>query len=62
MPIGVGDALFSGLEGKIASNVFAIPAVKGIEFGEGFNISSMKGSEANDPIVLIGDKVKIKIR
>lgn len=60
MPIGVGDALFSGLEGKIASNVFAIPAVKGIEFGEGFNISSMKGSEANDPIVLVGNKIKIK--
>ncbi len=60
MPIGVGDALFSGLEGKIASNVFAIPAVKGIEFGSGFDLSSMKGSEANDPIVLMGNKIKIK--
>lgn len=45
---GVGDNLFEGLEGKIAMLVYAIPAVKGVEFGSGFNLCSMKGSVAND--------------
>lgn len=46
---GLGDNLFEGLEGKIASLVYAIPAVKGVEFGSGFDLCSMQGSVANDP-------------
>lgn len=51
-PAGVGGALYDGLEGAIASSIFAIPAVKGIEFGSGFEGSRMRGSENNDPILL----------
>lgn len=47
---GVGDCLFSGLEGKISSLVYTVPAVKGVEFGAGFDIASMRGSKANDQL------------
>lgn len=49
-PAGIGNALFGGLESKISSAVFGIPAVKGVEFGDGFALAEMFGSEANDPI------------
>lgn len=45
---GVGDNLFGGLEGKISALVFSVPAVKGVEFGDGFALSEMRGSAAND--------------
>lgn len=45
---GVGDTLFGGIEGKISSAVFAIPAVKGIEFGRGFEGATLHGSQNND--------------
>ncbi len=47
---GLGDALFDGVESRIAPAVFGIPAVKGLEFGSGFEGSKMRGSENNDPI------------
>lgn len=50
MKRGVGDCLFSGLEGKISSLLYAIPAVKGVEFGAGFSLADMRGSEANDQL------------
>lgn len=49
VPAGLGGPLFEGLEGRIAQTVFAIPAVKGIEFGSGFASAAMTGSENNDP-------------
>jgi len=48
LPAGLGGPLFDGMEGRIASLAFAIPAVKGIEFGAGFSAARMTGSEAND--------------
>lgn len=45
---GVGGGFFSSVESRLASLCFSIPAVKGIEFGAGFEIARMKGSEAND--------------
>ncbi len=49
LPAGLGDPIFDGMENRIASVVFGIPAVKGLEFGAGFALSAMRGSEANDP-------------
>lgn len=46
----VGDSYFEGLEGKIASLVYAIPAVKGVEFGLGFDFSNSLGSQTNDQL------------
>lgn len=49
---GVGEPMFDGIENHIAQAVFAIPAVKGIEFGAGFAAADMKGSSCNDPFVI----------
>lgn len=48
VPSGVGEPWFDTLEGVLAHAVFSIPAVKGIEFGGGFELAKKKGSEAND--------------
>ena len=58
MPVGVGDPMFGGLENRIAQAVFGIPAVKGIEFGDGFAASERRGSENNDPYRMVGGQVK----
>ena len=49
VPKGLGDVGTDGLESKMAAQFFGIPAVKGVEFGDGFRLAAMKGSEANDP-------------
>ena len=47
---GVGEPFFDSVESQIAHLLFAVPAVKGVEFGAGFKAAEMKGSEHNDPI------------
>lgn len=49
VPAGLGEPMFGGMENRISQAVFAIPAVKGIEFGAGFAAASMPGSRNNDP-------------
>lgn len=48
LPIGLGDPMFGGMEGRIAQIVYGVPAVKGVEFGAGFAVASKRGSENND--------------
>lgn len=56
-PIGLGEPLFGKLQAVIGQYILSINAVKGISFGEGFNVANLKGSENNDSWVLKGDKV-----
>lgn len=60
MPAGIGEPMFDGLENKIAQAVFAIPAVKGIEFGRGFEAAKICGSENNDAFYYDGETVKTR--
>ncbi|MDD5833485.1 MAG: chorismate synthase [Clostridiales bacterium] len=57
MPAGVGEPMFDGIENRIAQLVFGIPAVKGIEFGNGFRCAALRGSENNDPFVISDGRV-----
>ena len=57
VPAGVGEPWFDTVEGLLAHMLFSIPAVKGVEFGAGFAIADMRGSEANDPLRMENGKV-----
>ena len=58
LPAGLGGPLFEGLEGRLAALLFAIPAVKGAEFGAGFAAARLRGSENNDAFVLRNGRVE----
>ena len=58
LPAGLGDPMFDGVENRIASIVFGIPAVKGLEFGLGFGLSAMRGSLSNDPFMISDGEVR----
>lgn len=60
LPIGIGEPMFDGLENNISKAVFAIPAVKGIEFGNGFLCADLKGSENNDPFYINDGRILTK--
>ena len=55
-PAGYGDVGTDGLESKLAAAFFGIPAVKGVEFGAGFKLAEMLGSEANDVFEVKGNQ------
>jgi chorismate synthase len=57
VPVGLGEPFFDNLDGDLAKALFAIPAVKGVEFGAGFRAARMKGSENNDSFVIRDGKV-----
>lgn len=54
---GVGEPMFDGMENRISSSVFAVPAVKGIEFGNGFDCTKLYGSENNDEFTTDGENI-----
>lgn len=58
LPVGLGEHFFDSVESLLAHAVFAIPAVKGVEFGAGFAAAKMFGVEHNDPILDASGKTK----
>ncbi len=58
MPAGIGDPIFDGIENRLSYAIFGIPAVKGIEFGSGFEGSKLLGSENNDDFISVDGKIK----
>ena len=60
LPVGIGEHMFAGLEGRISSILFSVPAVKAVEFGNGFDATRLFGSENNDPYFVEDGKIKTK--
>ncbi len=58
MPPGIGDPFFDSLESRLSHALFSVPAVKGIEFGAGFAMAALKGSETNDPMTFENGRVQ----
>ncbi len=56
-PAGLGEPMFGGMENRISQLVFAIPAVKGVEFGAGFAAARLRGSENNDAYCIKNGKI-----
>ena len=60
MPVGYGDPFFDSIESILAHLLFSVPAIKGVEFGKGFDITTLLGSEANDPFQIVDGKISTK--
>ncbi len=60
LPAGLGEPFFDTVEGMLSHALFAIPGVKGVEFGDGFALCDMKGSESNDPFCVKDGEIKTK--
>ena len=58
LPVGLGEPTFETLEGSLANAIFSIPAVKGVEFGGGFEMCDKYGSEVNDAFIIENGSVK----
>ena len=60
MPVGVGEPFFDSVESRLSHVLFSVPGIKGVEFGAGFAISDMRGSQANDEFCMENGKVVTK--
>lgn len=60
VPAGIGNPMFDGIENTISSLVFGVPAIKGIEFGNGFEAANLFGSQNNDEFYSADNTVKTK--
>jgi len=60
LPAGLGEPIFDNIESRLAYGLFAIPAVKGVEFGAGFGAAAMRGSRYNDPFCMDRGRVRTK--
>ncbi len=60
LPVGVGEPWFDTLEGVLSHALFSIPAIKGVEFGLGFDFADLNGSNANDPFEVKDSKIVTK--
>ena len=60
LPAGVGEPWFDTVESVLSHMLFAVPAVKGVEFGAGFALADMTGSQANDPLCIENGQVQTK--
>ena len=60
VPLGVGEPWFDTIEGVLSHALFSIPAIKGVEFGDGFSLAGMLGSEANDSFAIVNGQVVTK--
>ena len=60
LPCGLGEPFFDSIESNLAQLLFSVPAVKGVEFGKGFEITKVRGSQANDVPYMDNGSVKMK--
>lgn len=58
LPAGLGEPMFGGVESKIAQIVYGIPAVKAVEFGAGYAVGYLRGSQCNDPYTIVDGVVR----
>ena len=61
MPAGVGEPWFGTLESELSYALFSIPAIKGVQFGDGFDMVDSFGSEFNDSLQIVQDNGKSKV-
>lgn len=61
MPAGVGEPWFGTLESELSYALFSIPAIKGVQFGDGFDMVDSFGSEFNDSLQIVQDNGKLKV-
>lgn len=58
LPAGLGEPMFGGVESKLAQIIYGIPAVKSLDFGAGYSVGYMRGSQCNDAFTIVDGEVK----